>query len=58
MLWQLIKRFEAMWMMNFRNDELRMQISQLQAEIQRLHQQYELNMQDKDRMSANRERVS
>ncbi|KHN82364.1 Spindle- and centromere-associated protein [Toxocara canis] len=39
-----------------RNDELRMQISQLQAEIQRLHQQYELSIQDKDRMSANRER--
>uniref|UniRef100_A0A183V5X7 Spindle-and centromere-associated protein n=1 Tax=Toxocara canis TaxID=6265 RepID=A0A183V5X7_TOXCA len=39
-----------------KNEELRIVISQLQAEIQRLQQQYELNLRDKERSYQIRER--
>ncbi|VDM48951.1 unnamed protein product [Toxocara canis] len=39
-----------------RNEEQRLQIVQLQAEIQRLQQRFQMEMQDKERISQNRER--
>uniref|UniRef100_A0A9J2PWJ3 Uncharacterized protein n=1 Tax=Ascaris lumbricoides TaxID=6252 RepID=A0A9J2PWJ3_ASCLU len=39
-----------------RNEELRFQNEQLQAEMQRLRQQFELNIRDKERIYQNREK--
>ncbi|VDK22422.1 unnamed protein product [Anisakis simplex] len=41
-----------------KNEELRLMISQLQTEIQRLQQQYDANLKDKERGYQIRERVS
>ncbi|VDK72961.1 unnamed protein product [Anisakis simplex] len=40
-----------------RSEEYRFQCEQLKAEIQHLRQQFELNLQDKERIYQNRERV-